>query len=376
MKRYIAFLLIAFIAFSACRKQEALFNFIERAEKPQQPKPPVVEPPALSEDFKNVELVYNGDTIKTSMIGRKVFGETKQPNGTYASEFELAMRLDNNSEIIGFQNLRIKLPLGDSGQVKTGKYIIENNEIKEGGLLDIKYIKGVFADVFEDAAFSTDKDRFSFSISMRIEGFNAVKHTIEGVIDSMTIYKLADTSKHITIRNAGFNFYFDFLEVYLNDTLTYETATTDYSMWYPTEYSPVENIALISGERLYPVAAEVPIKAPLLTFVVYFGNDADTIHQETIYPLSMFSTTLFLLSSSEYVPINDRALLGISPKGAYQCRFINATQLSIAGGIEVTSDKCGMALDEYYDAGGTYQPAEFLPDREYKLRCAFYQRKF
>ncbi len=35
-----------------------------------------------------------------------------------------------------------------------------------------------------------------------------------------------------------------------------------------------------------------------------------------------------------------------------------------------------MALGEYYDAGGTYQPAEFLPDREYKLRCAFYQRKF
>lgn len=312
------------------------------------------------------------------MIGRKIFSDTKQPNGLYSSGFELVIRLDDNAEEYGFQQLQIQLPLNDSGHVKKGRYSIENSVVKDGGLIDLIYTKGMFTDVFPDAAFNADKEKFNFNISIRIEEFDAINHSISGVIDSMKIYSIADTSKKIRIKNAGFNFYFDFLEVYLNDTLTYETATTAYSIWYPRNFGGEENISSVSGERLYPVVNNVPIKQGQVTFGFSFMEVLPVFQQETVLPLTPSSTTVFLIGSQEYVEIGSKPLYGITPVAGYQCRFINSTQVNIAGGVEITTTSAKALLDEYYDYNVdpvAYYPQGFLATPEYKLKCAFYQRK-
>lgn len=246
--------------------------------------------------------------------------------------------------------------------------------------MDVIYTKGTFTNIFPDAAFSTDKDKFSFSISMRIENFNPVNHSIAGVIDSMKIYSIADTTKKITIKNAGFNFYFDFLELFLNDTLMYETATGPYSNWFPRNFGGEENIAGVSGERLYPTIKNPPFKMGQLSFGFSFIQVQEVFQRETILPLSSDGSN-FSFRPEEYLEINGRPFAGISPGTTYECRFINSTQIGIAGGVEVTTGNAKQLLDEYYDyvadpVSGVYHPQEFMNAPNYKLRCMFYQRKF
>jgi len=379
MLKYVALLLMAAIAFNSCQKQESVFQFKEKVKPPPPPPPlPPPPPPPLSEDLKNIELVYNGTPLKTSIVARKTFSDTKQASGSYADGFELVIRLDNNTAESGFQQLQIKLPINEKGQVVKGNYIIQNNEVVEGGNMTLIYAKGTFTNVFPDASYPANKDKFNFNLSLRVEDFNATEHKLSGVIDSLKISDATNPEKSITMKEAGFNFYYDFLELYLNDQLMYETTTNPYSLWYPRVSSPEENVIVISGEKLYPTTVAAPFKFGQLTFILSFNQVTPVFTGETVLPMPSSTPNQFVLRSEEYMEIAGKPLYGILPATTYQCRFITPPKMDVSGGMEVSTTNAKNLLEEFYDYNvdpPTYEPQRFIDSPTYKLKCLFYQKK-
>lgn len=372
-------MLMAMFFLNACQKQEALITFPDKVKPPPTVNPPV-EPPPLSEDLKNVQFLFNDAELHTSMIARKSFGEVKQPSGSYANGFDLVIRLDDNAEAYGYQQLQIRLPLNENGQLVKGTYTIKDNQVTEGGNIDVQYSKGIFTEVFPDAAFSTDKSSYNFNLSLRIEEYDNAEHSIAGVIDSLRINLIADTSRHITIKNAGFHFFYDFLELSIGDEIVYEAATNPYSIWFPRTSGGEQKVISVSGEKLYPFSQNAPFKPGQLIFGLEFTELQETFTGTTELPVSPFLSNLFLLRPEEYTEINGKPLYGIIPSGNYTCRFAKSPKIDIAGGMEITFDNGKKLMDEYYDyeadpVSGVYHPQEFIEGVEYKVKCAFYQKK-
>jgi hypothetical protein len=376
----IGLFMMAIILFVACQKQEALMTFPDKTKPPPPVTPPPVDPPPLSEDRKNIQFLYNGAELNTSMIGRKYFGEVKQPSGSYASGFDLIIRLDDNSEESGFQQLLIRLPLNASGQLEKGIYAIKDNQVTESGNIEIRYSKGMFTEVFPDAVFSVDQAKYNFNLSLRIEDFNITDHSIAGVIDSFRIGLAADTSKHISIKNAGFNFFYDYLELSVNDQLTYEATTNEYSYWFPRVSGGEEKFLGLSGEKLYSLSETSPFKQGQLTFSLSFNELQETFIGETVLPVTPWATDVFILQSEEYLELDGKPVFGLLSAGNYQCKFTKSPKIDVAGGMEISFDNGKLLMDEYYDyvadpVWGVYYPQEFKEAPSYKVKCTFYQKR-
>ncbi|RPD39880.1 hypothetical protein [Chitinophaga barathri] len=221
-------LMILALIIGGCAKQEPVFDFIE---KPVPGPPP---PPPLSNDLKNVTFNYNGTELKTSMIAQRTFDPYGAPSAfhRYRTGFELVVRLDDNNNRDSYQKLQVQFPLNEKGEPVPGKYTITNNAVMEGGDVNIKYTKGNTSDVFPDANFSTGKDNFIFDMALRLEVFDTATHVVAGYIDDLSIRNKINPAKRTTFKGLGFTLTYNHMEIYLNDTLSFEGTTDANSTWY------------------------------------------------------------------------------------------------------------------------------------------------
>lgn len=221
-------LMMLALMISGCSKQEPVFDFIE---KPVPGPPP---PPPLSNDLKNVTFRYNGAELKTSMIAQRTFDPSiiDPPSHRYCNSFELAVRLDDNSDRSGYQKLQVQFPLNEKGEPVPGNYTIKNNVVTAGGDINIRYTKGNTSDVFPNANFHTGKDNFDFNMELRLEVFDTATHEVAGFIDELSIQDKSTPSKRITFKDLGFTLNYNHMEIYFNDTLIFEGTTDENSTWY------------------------------------------------------------------------------------------------------------------------------------------------
>lgn len=215
---------------SACQKDENLFAFKE------QPYPLPPPPPPLSNDLKNVKFTYNGSIKETSMSARRTFindfSETPSPETFYRKGFELIVRLDDDP--YDYTKLRVILPINEKADPKLGTYRITDNNADGIPNLDISYTPAGTNTSFPRARYSTDKGKFNFNMTIRIEKFDPITHEIAGYIDELLIVDKANPSKNISVKELGFTLVFDHFEVYLDGALAYE-GTTDpdgNSLWF------------------------------------------------------------------------------------------------------------------------------------------------
>jgi hypothetical protein len=218
-------LLLLVTAFSACQKQESLFEFTEQPV-------PIPPPPARSDDLKNVQFTYNGTVLKTSMIAQRTFDPYVEnpPSGRFCNGFEFTVRLDDNA--YDFQKLQVRLPLNDKGEPLPGDYMIENNTVTEGGDINVVFTKSSSSTVFPSANYSREKDKFNFSLKMRLVTFNSATHEVAGFIDALSIEDKGDAAKKINLKDLGFTLVYDHFEIYLDDIFAFEGTSDGGSFWY------------------------------------------------------------------------------------------------------------------------------------------------
>lgn len=312
------------------------------------------------------------------MVARKTFTENKQASGRYCDGMELVFRLDDNNATDGFQQLKVKLPLNSKGELEKGKYIIENNTVTEGGNIDIMYTKGMFTNVFDDADFSTGKDKFNFSMYLRMEEVDSATHRLAGVIDSLSITSKADTTKKITVKNAGFNLFFDHFELYLDDELAYEGATSPYDNWVPYIYGSETNDYISQVyPQLYATSDKVPFKNKANVSLVFITPkiEGSVSKMMSPYPYDNSSTEFLLIFPNEPVQIDGEDIAVIQPVGKYDA-VIEKAEAMINVRASITTDSAKLVVQEKYDDEGNRIPPAYLKSSPvYKVKISYTQKR-
>jgi hypothetical protein len=220
MKIYIVILATVVCIFS-CKKVEQIIGPVIKEKPPVGPPEPPKRPPiiVLPDGAKNIKLLFNGDSLETTMTAAKSFSAERQPSGRYSDGFNISIRLENVEQ--NFRNVVITLPLNDSGLLSKGKFTVKNNEIIEGNgrNFNISYYQGPF---FEDLGkvevvdFKTQTD-FWMNLGMEVVTYDTLAHTISGFIDSLIIVNKLDTTKKMIIRDAQFSVNYNHFEMSIND---------------------------------------------------------------------------------------------------------------------------------------------------------------
>lgn len=351
--------LVFAVVFSSCQKQEELYQFVE------QPAPVPPPPPPLSNDQKNVKFTYNGAEKESSMSARRTFidiySETPSPKAYYRKGFEFIIRLDNDP--YDYSSLKINIPLNENGDPEPGTYHIKDSEIVEGAGTDIGYRPASNNTVLPNLRYSTEKDKFTFNLILRLEKFDPVTHEVAGVIDELSIQDKTEISKKISLANLGFTLVYDHFEIYMNDTFTYEGSTdpNGSSFWYTG--SGISN--------LYRTSALAPFDGAAVSFnLTDFKGEGDYPSETVIDP--------------DYGPLSSLTIsdgTGIAVIGDFTTLLINpaTTEIKIETFLENVLIRGSFSAYEarlWGNNSGGYYPNTLIPEKPaYKLSGSFFQRQ-
>lgn len=350
--------LMLLIAFSSCRKQEDLFQFIE------QPAPLPPPPPPLSNDQKNVKFSYNGAEKESSMSARRIFinsSETSSPTTHYRKGFEFIIRLDD--DLYDYSNFRISLPLDEKGDPKPGIYTIQNNEITAGKVTDISFRAATANTAFPSTRYSTQKDKFTFNLSFRLEKFDPLTHEVSGVIDVLNIQDKTEGSKKISLSNLGFTLVYDHFEIYLNDIFTYEGSTdpNGSSFWYTGN----------GVSTLFRTVATAPFDGATVVFNLADFKGLGSYASETILDPDYGPTSALMISDGS----------GTAMIGDYAIPMINpiSTEIKVETYVEnvlIRGSFTGNEARLWGNNSGGYYSNTLIPDKPvYKITGSFFQRQ-
>ncbi|MDR6785557.1 hypothetical protein ABIE26_004267 [Pedobacter africanus] len=347
------------IAFSSCRKQEDLFEFVE------QPAPVPPPPPPLSNDQKNVKFKYNGAEKESSMSARRtfidVYSGTPSATAHYRKGFEFIVRLDD--DLYDYSTLRVSLPLDENGNPKPGTYSIQNNEATEGNGTDIAYRAASASTTFPNTRYSTQKDKFIFNLSLRLEKFDPLTHEVAGVIDELSIQDKTESSKRISLSDLGFNLVYDHFEIYLNDVFTYEGSTdpNGSSFWYTG--NGTSNLYLTSGTAPFDGATA-------LFNLADFKGIGNYSSETTLDPDYGPTSALMISDGSGVAMIDEYAVPLINP---------STTEIKVETFVENVLIRGSFTANEaklWGNNSGGYYPNTLIPGKPvYKISGSFFQRQ-